>query len=342
MIDLLLVVVGIVLVLQGADKLTDGSVALARRFSISELVIGLTVVAFGTSLPEFVVSLMAALRGTPSMGVGNIVGSNLFNTLMIVGVTAIIAPITVRKSTVFKDIPFTILASLVLSALALDHLSGGGSSVDILDRGDGIALLCFFFIFMTYTFNIARQKKNPVPATLSGNATTSGNATSSASATSSATSSSPSELPGWKVALFIVGGLVGLVLGGEIFVRGASGIARSMGISEAVIGLTLVAGGTSLPELATSIIAARKGRSGMAIGNVIGSNLFNIFLILGACSVVSPMPIQGITLVDFATLLLSGVFFWIFSGTQRRIVRWEGLVLVLIYLSYLTWLIVNL
>lgn len=321
MIDILLTVVGVVLVLQGADKLTDGSVALARRFSIPEFVIGLTVVAFGTSLPEFIVSLMASLEGAAAMGIGNVVGSNLFNTLMIVGVTAAIAPITVRKSTVHKDIPFSLLASIVLAALALDKVFGQGGTANVLSHGDGIALLAFFCVFMAYTMAIARPGK-------------------SSSTTEEESPESP--LPLWKVTLFLLFGLAGLVIGGELFVKGASGIARSLGVSEAVIGLTLVAGGTSLPELATSIVAARKGKSGMAIGNVIGSNLFNVFWILGVCSCIAPMPVDGITPVDFVVLILSGVFFWLFSKTQYRVLRLEGVILVGMYVAYIGWLIANL
>ena len=336
-LDLLFVLGGAALVLLGADKLTDGSVGLARRFSISETVIGLTVVAFGTSLPEFVVSLLASLNGAASMGIGNVVGSNLFNTLMIVGVTAIVAPIIIQKSTIRKDIPFSLLASVILGALALDQMLEDNASINVLDRGDGIALLGFFAVFMAYTFNIARpatqteQAADPQSPTLSDTAVTLSNSPSSAA---------PNMSLG-RIILFIILGLAGLIGGGEIFVNGATGVARELGVSEAVIGLTLVAGGTSLPELATSIIAARKGQSGMAIGNVIGSNLFNIFWILGVCSSISPMLVSGLTILDFLMLVISGLFFWFFAKTQHRILRWEGCCLVAVYIAYLTWLIVQ-
>ena len=318
MLDILFTVIGVVLVLKGADWLTDGSVSLARRFSISELVIGLTIVAFGTSLPEFIVSLMASLEGSAAMGIGNVVGSNLFNTLMIVGVTAAIAPIAIQQSTIRKDIPFSILASVVFAALALDRYFGSpDGGVSVLDRGDGIALLGFFGVFMAYSIGIAKMD-DPADAD---------------------TSSSARSFPLWKVILSIVLGLVCLIGGGQFFVQGASGIARSLGLSEAVIGLTLVAGGTSLPELATSVVAARKGQSGIAIGNVIGSNLFNIFWILGVCATIHPMSVNGITIVDFAMLFMSGVFFWFFAKTQHRILRWEGVVLVTLYIAYIVWLL---
>ena len=320
-LSIIFVVVGAVLVLVGADKLNVGSVGLARRFAIPELVIGLTVVAFGTSLPEFVVSLFASIEGAAAMSIGNIVGSNLFNTLMIVGCTALVCPISVTRSTIFKDIPFSILASIVLPALALDTFFGTGD--DVLDRGDGIALLGFFAVFMAYTFAIA---------------------TSSQPSATPATSAEGGEedvpqMPAWRIALYLLFGLAGLIGGGELFVQGATGIARSLGVSDAVIGLTLVAGGTSLPELATSIIAARKGQSGIAIGNVVGSNLFNVFCILGACSCVNPLPVHGIEWTDFAFLLFSGLLFWLFSRTQHRILRWEGALMVAAYVAYISLLV---
>ena len=322
MADILYALVGIVLVLYGADKLTDGSVGLARKFSIPEMVIGLTVGAFGTSLPEFIVSLMSSLQGSADMSLGNIIGSNLFNTLMIVGTTAAITPIAVRKSTIYKDIPFTILASVMLIALASDHALGSSQPSDLLTRSDGIALLGFFAVFMAYTFAIAKPSPQTTQALMEN-------------------SSAPG-MPMWKVILFIIGGLVGLVVGGELFVRGASSIARDLGVSDAVIGLTLVAGGTSLPELATSIVAARKGNGSIAIGNVIGSNLFNVFWILGVCSTISPMHVTGIKPLDFVMLLISALLFWFFAKTQKTILRWEGLVLVAVYFGYLAWLLSNL
>lgn len=319
LLDLLLAFAGIVLIIVGADRLTDGSVALARRFQVSELVIGLTIVAFGTSLPEFVVSLMSSLNGVPAMSIGNVVGSNLFNTLMIVGFTAVFAPIVVEKSTVKKDIPFSILSSLVLAALALDTFWDNAATDDILSRADGFVLLAFFVIFLFYSYSLATGSRAEATAEESG-----------------------AVLPSWKVALFIVLGLAGLVLGGELFVDGASGIARELGISEAVIGLTLAAGGTSLPELATSIVAARKGRSAMAIGNVIGSNLFNIFWILGACAMLLPMPVAGLTLTDFLMLFVASVLFWLLARTSYRVSRLEGAFLLALYVGYVTSLILAL
>ncbi|MBQ7461744.1 MAG: calcium/sodium antiporter [Bacteroidaceae bacterium] len=313
---ILYTLIGATLVLVGADKLTDGAVGLAERFGISEMVIGLTIVAFGTSLPEFVVSLLACISNdasTTALSVSNIVGSNLFNTLLIAGASAAIAPIAITKGTVRKDIPLSLMASIVLSCLALDTFVSGGNT-NVLTRGDGLVLLCFFAVFMAYSFRLAKQKE---------------------------TGSTSNPMSSTRIAMFIVLGLVALIGGGELFVEGACSIARAAGVSEAVIGLTLVAGGTSLPELATSIVAARKGQSALAIGNVVGSNIFNIFFILGVCSTVKPLSVIGLGTVDFAVLTGSALLFWLFSCTSYKLSRWEGWTMMLAYALYLWWLIIN-
>ena len=305
---------GATLVLVGADKLTDGAVALAARFGISEMVIGLTIVAFGTSLPEFIVSFLACVSNdsaATALSASNIVGSNLFNTFVIAGASAALSPIVISKSTVHKDIPLCILASVILSAVALDTLVSGGTA-NTLTRGDGIVLLGFFAVFMAYSLSLAKQPE--------------------------ASTATPS-MSAARITLFIVLGLAALIGGGELFVEGACGIARQAGVSETIIGLTLVAGGTSLPELATSIVAARKGQSGLAIGNVVGSNIFNIFFILGVCATVSPLAVAGLTLVDFSLLTASALLFWLFSRSSYKLSRWEGVVMILIYVIYLSWLV---
>ena len=315
-IYILYTVIGATLVLFGADKLTDGAVGMASRFGISEMVIGLTIVAFGTSLPEFIVSLLASLSNKASataLSVSNIVGSNLFNTLVIAGASAAVCPITIFKATVQKDIPLCLMASVVLSCLALDTFVSIGNT-NMLTRGDGIVLLCFFAVFMAYSLSLAKQKE---------------------------TRSTISEMSPTRIALFIVLGLVALIGGGELFVEGSCGIARSAGVSETVIGLTLVAGGTSLPELATSIMAARKGQSALAIGNVVGSNIFNIFFILGVCATVKPLAVTGLTAVDFAALTASVLLFWLFSRSSYKLSRPEGWVMIWAYALYLGWLILN-
>ena len=243
-LSLLLLIVGIVLILFGADKLTDGATGLARRFNVTELVIGLTVVAFGTSLPEFVTSFMSTLKGNSDISIGNIVGSNIFNALMIVGCAAWLSPITISKSTIAKDIPFALLASLVLGVVSIDSLLDNGAP-DILSRTDGLVLLGYFSVFMAYTYFISRNKE--------------------AGADMQRPEKPQQLMPYWKISLYIIIGLAGLVIGGNLFVDGASKIAIAMGVSETIVGLTLVAAGTSLPELATSMVAAKKGSSAIAI-----------------------------------------------------------------------------
>ena len=316
MLDILFLVGGLALILLGANGLTDGAAAVAKRFNISDLVIGLTIVAFGTSAPELVISCMAALGGSADMAIGNVVGSNMFNVLMIVGVTAMVLPIKVGEGTLSKEIPLVVLASLALAFCANDVLLDGGSS-NAISRIDGLILLCFFLIFMRYTFAIAHNGGEE------------------------AEGEKIKEMPMWKSVLFIIGGLAGLVFGGQWFVDGASGIASSLGVSESTIGLTIVAGGTSLPELATSVTAALKKNSGIAVGNVIGSNLFNIFFVLGCSATISPLPMGGINNIDMAVLVASAVLFWIVGWffKKRTITRVEGALLVACYIAYTVYLI---
>ena len=317
MIDALLLVGGLLLILWGANALTDGAASVAKRFQISNLVIGLTIVAFGTSAPEFVISFLSSFNGSAGLAIGKVVGSNVFNCLMIVGVTAVVAPIPVGKGTLAKEIPLCVLSSIVLFLCANDVLLDGGAS-NVISRSDGLMLLCFFAIFVGYTFAIAKN----------GNGEDEGEIRS---------------FPMWKSVLFILLGLGALIGGGQLFVNGASGIARSLGVSESVIGLTLVAGGTSLPELATSVSAALKKNPGIAIGNVIGSNLFNAFAVLGASATISDLPLGGITNFDFITLIVASVLLWIagFFMGKRIITRPEGIFLVLCYVGYTTYLIMQ-
>ncbi len=307
LLDVVLIVVGVALVLFGADRLTEGASALARRMNVPEIIIGLTIVAAGTSAPELFVSLVSALKGTPDLAVGNVVGSNTMNAMLIVGCAAMVAPMTISRSTVKKDIPFSVGASVLLILLAVDSFLG---------RVDGIILLLGFAVFMAYTLMQAK--------------------TGSTDEVQAETS------PVWKNIVYLVGGLLGLVLGSNLFVDSASCVAYALDISEGVVGLTVVAGGTSLPELATSVVAARKGQSAIAIGNVIGSNVFNILLILGLTATISPMEIEGITTIDMAVMLISVALVWMFSFTRYTVERWEGAVLVGGYLVYLCWLISSL
>ena len=316
MLNTFLLIGGLALILLGANALTDGAAAVAKKFRISDLVIGLTIVAFGTSAPELVISVMSALGGSADMAIGNVVGSNIFNVLMIIGVTAMVLPIKVGESTMSKEIPLVILSSIVLAVMANDVLLDGGIS-NIISRIDGLILLGFFLIFLRYTFAIARN----------GGDETEGEKIK--------------EMPIWKSVLFIVGGLAGLVFGGQLFVDGASGIATALGVSESTIGLTIVAGGTSLPELATSVTAALKKNSGIAIGNVIGSNLFNIFFVLGCSATISPLPMGGINNIDMLVLIGSAFLFWMVGWffKKRTITRVEGALLVVCYVVYTAFLI---
>ncbi len=303
--SIVFVILGAVLVLWGADRLTDGATALAMRLNIPQIVIGLTVVAFGTSMPEFFVSMASAIKGTSDMALGNIVGSNIFNTLMIVGVSAAVAPMVISKSTVKKDMLFAMIAALMLMLMCLDNE---------LSRIDAILLFVVFVIFMVYTLRMA---KNKAPEEESG----------------------IKSMKGWIAAGLVVLGLVCLIVGSNIFVDGATKIAKSLGVSDAVIGLTIVACGTSLPELATSVVAARKGRAAIAIGNVIGSNVFNILMIAGITGMIIPMDLHGITWVDMAVMTGGMILLWVFSYTRFKIERWEGLTLTFLFIAYMCWLV---
>ena len=313
--DILLFIVGLALILSGANALTDGASSIAKRMKVSELVIGLTIVAFGTSAPELAGSAISAIKGNGDIALGNVVGSNLFNTLMIIGCTVLVRPLKVSRLLIKKEIPLCILASFVLILLCADATEGcvaGG-----LSRTDGLVLLCFMAIFLSHTFSIAAGEEQ------------------------NASESGIKEMPLWRAILFSIGGLIFLIAGGESFVRGASGLARALGASESLIAVTIVAGGTSLPELATSVVAALKGKSEMAVGNVVGSNLFNIFLILGLSSTISPIKLAGIGAIDLGMVLLSSIVLW-FVGVfykERTITRAEGALMIALYVAYTLYLI---
>ena len=325
--NILLLIGGLILILLGANGLTDGAASVAKRFRIPPIVIGLTIVAFGTSAPELTVSVSSALKGSADIAIGNVVGSNIFNTLMIVGCTALFAPIVITRNTLRKEIPLCILSSIVLLICANDVFLDKAPE-NILNRVDGLLLLCFFLIFMGYTFAIAskpvtmeQQAEHPVIEE----------------------ETEIKSLPWWQSILYIIGGLAALIYGGQLFVDGATGIARNLGVSESIIGLTLVAGGTSLPELATSIVAALKKNPEIAIGNVIGSNLFNIFFVLGCSASITPLHLSGITNFDLLTLVGSGILLWLFGlfFAKRTITRIEGGIMILCYVAYTMVLIYN-
>lgn len=307
-LNVLFIFVGIVLVLWGADRLTDGAVAVAEKMKMPQIVIGLTIVAMGTSMPEFCVSLVSALKGTTDLAVGNIVGSNIFNTLLIVGVSAWVAPMTILKSTVRKDIPFALFASVILLIMCLD------GNISRLDAG---ILFVLFLVFMYVTLKGAKTKDDDTTAK------------------TDSIEDNKKPMAAWLSIVWIIVGLACLIGGSNLFAEGATKVAEHIGVSEAVIGLTIVAGGTSLPELATSVVSARKGNSGIAIGNVLGSNVFNILAILGVTGVITPMHLQGITMLDLSMMVFSTLLVWLFSFTKYKIARWEGIVLTIVFIGYM-------
>ena len=308
-------IVGIVLVILGADWLTKGASGIARRFGVSELVIGLTIVALGTSLPELVISVGSAIKGSSGIALGNVIGSNIFNGLFILGVAAVITPIRFNARMLTREIPFNLLASVVLILVSGSMLVGGGKG-EFVTRYSGLLLLCFLAVFVRYTFSIPNDDDDEAlekPMSIG------------------------------KVLLFILLGLAGLIFGGNIFVNGATELARVAGLSEAVIGITVVSAGSSLPELAVSVSAARKGNVGIALGNVLGSNILNIFLILGCSATITPISLDGFSYVDFYVLLASSLLIYIVTrfGGKAVINRFEGVLLVSGYVAYTTWLIMN-
>ncbi len=321
--DIVLLIIGFALILGGANYMTDGASAIAKRLGVSDFVVGLTVVSIGTSAPELVVSLIAALEGAPSMSIGNIVGSNIFNILMIIGIVAIIKPIKVPATILTGDAIWMLLSSLVMFVVGLSPELGAGPRE--LTRVSSLMFLMFFIIFMMNTLKNAKQPdptKDPEAAPVE----------------------EIKQLPLWKSLLFLFGGLGALVLGGEWFVDGATGIAHYLGWSEALIGLTILAVGTSLPELAASTMAAVKGLPGLSVGTVLGSCVFNVFFILGIAGSITPMAFGNIGVVDVGVMLLAAVLFLLFGFVygHRIIKRVEGGVMVAIYIAYMVYLYMNL
>jgi len=310
LLNCFLLVVGIALVLWGADRFTDGACAAARRWNVSEMVIGLTIVALGTSLPEFMVSFFSVLKGSADMSVGNIVGSNIFNTLVIVGASAMMMKMPVERSLLVFDIPLSLFAALSLYFVA--YYDGN------IRRIEGLGLLLFFCAFLYYTFWRSCKTNPEVEQNVSNVA----------------------QMPIPKILLLSMIGCGCLIFGGHLMVDNAAELAREWGISERIIGLTILAAGTSLPELATSMMAARKGSDGLALGNAIGSNVFNIAFVIGICSIVKPMAVSDISMADWFTLLASNVLLWVLAFSHRSLSSWKGAVLVLSYIAYLLYILI--
>jgi cation:H+ antiporter len=316
LITYILFILGFVFIVKGADMLVDGSASLAKRFNISNLVIGLTIVAFGTSMPELIVNLFASFQGNSDIAIGNILGSNIANILLILGIAAIIRPLKIEKNITYREIPYSLLAAVVLGFLGADALINGDSA-SILSRSDGLILLCFFAIFMYYIFAESRERND--------------------------TDIEIKDLSVLKSGIFIFAGIVGLGIGGKWVVDGAVEIAGDLGVSESFIGLTAVAIGTSLPELAASAVAAYKGNTDIAIGNVVGSNIFNIFWILGISSVIKPLPFSSGELIDLGMVIFVSILFFvsIFIGKRHSIGKIEGIFFLLLYIGYIVFLVVT-
>lgn len=316
MLTYILFVVGLVFLIVGATLLVDGASSLAKKLNIPDIIIGLTIVAFGTSAPELVVNLLAGSSGQTDIAIGNVVGSNIFNVLFILGLAAVLKPVNAHVNTTWKEIPLALLAALVLGICANDMFFDGASS-SRLTRTDGLTLLAFFGVFMYYIVDVSLSSKEQ--------------------------GEQISVMPLWKSVVYIVVGLAGLIFGGQWIVDGAVVMAKSAGLSEAVIGLTIVAAGTSLPELATSAIAAYRGNSDIALGNVVGSNLFNIFFILGITSTIYELPFRPEANLDILMNIFSSalLFVFLFTGSGRKINRIEGGIFIAIYIGYVAYLLMQ-
>ena len=320
LLQILILLAGLALVVFGADYLVEGASGIARRFGLSEFVIGLTIVGMGTSAPEMVVSFIGAFHGNADISVGNVVGSNIFNTLLILGITGMLLPMAITPENRRRDVPMNIVVTSLLVLLGFKHTILGIGS-DGLSRVDGAVLLARFAVYMWMSFRFSGSGQTDSPA---------GEETKEIK-------------PGWAV-LMIVGGLAALIFGGNLFVDSATEIARELGVSDKFIAITILAGGTSMPELATCIAAAVKKKGQLALGNIIGSNIFNILLILGGSALIHPLSFAGISYVDMGVLLLSALVLWTscLVGKKNMLDRLDGAFLVLIWAAYMAYLIMNL
>lgn len=315
MITYILFVIGFVVLIKGADLLVDGAASIAKKLKISSIVIGLTIVAFGTSAPELIVNIFASASGNTEIAIGNILGSNIANILLILGISSIIYPLVTKENTVWKEIPLCLLGAIILGVMANDMLIDK-TLFSGLTRIDGIVLIAFFIIFLYYTFGISKISADTEETEIK-------------------------EFGYLKSSVFILLGLVGLSLGGKWIVDGAVKIAELFDISQSLIGLTVVAIGTSLPELATSAIAAYKKQTDIAIGNVVGSNIFNIFWILGLSSIIRPLPFQVDSNWDIVMTVLSSLLLFaiMFIGKKHTVEKWQGVIMILMYVGYMVFLV---
>ena len=313
MLTYILFIVGFFALIKGASVMIDGASSLAKRFGVSTLVIGLTVVAFGTSAPELVVSVLASLSGHNELAIANIIGSNIANVFLILGVSALFTPLFVKRQTVMKEIPFAILAIVLFSVFVQDQLING-AAINLLSRSEGLALLSLFVIFIYYSFGVAKDGTSEFEEP---------------------------KMSVFQAIMFFVIGCIGLALGGHWIVEGAVAIAKNFGMSEALIGVTIVAVGTSLPELAASIIAAKKKDTDMAIGNIVGSNIFNIHLVLGVNATINHIPFNTVMNVDLFIAIFSIVLLFVFVwfSPKNQLKKWQGIVFLLLYVVYIGYLI---
>ena len=312
-IQILLLIAGLVLILLGANYLVDGSSSIAKRFGISEFVIGLTIVGIGTSTPEMVVSFLSAFQGKADMAIGNVVGSNIFNTMLILGATALVAPLTITKSNLKKDIPLNIGVTVLLILLGM-NFTIFGSGKDQLGRLDGLVLLLIFawYLWSSFRNDSADEEESSIEVK-----------------------------SGLVSTLMIIGGLLGLIFGGRLFVNSATELAKMFGVSDKFIAITVMAAGTSMPELATCIVAALKGRGQLALGNILGSNISNILLILGGAALIHPLSFNGMTPVDLGAVLVCSIFIWAsaYLFKKKQLDRFEGVILLLMEAGYMWYLI---
>ena len=315
---IILLLVGLGLIVLGADWLVDGASSIARRLGVSEFIIGLTIVGFGTSCPELVVSLTGAIQGNADIAIGNVIGSNIFNALFILGITAVILPVSMTDQNRKRDIPVTLAVSVILVLFGMSKSLLGIGGADVLSRLEGIGFLILFGAYLFFCFKYDSKEQTD----MSGQ--------------------KQMKLP--FAILAVVAGLAGLIFGGELFVDSATELARRLGVSDKFIAITILAGGTSLPELATCIVAAAKHKDQLALGNILGSNVFNILLILGCSAVITPLSFGGMSLVDVGILIVSSVILllWAYSGKKCRIDRWEGAVMLLLFAAYYSYLFVKL
>ena len=315
----IILVIGFVLLIKGADFFVEGSSSVAKKFNVPSLIIGMTIVAMGTSLPELAVSVTASMTGNNTLAVSNVAGSNIFNLMVVCGACALFAPLTIEKNTLLKEFPFSIICAGLLVVLGFLGMSLG--------RVDGIIFLVIFIVYLLWMIRSAKQARNAGDKLEEEE--------------EELVEEEIKILPMWKCLLFIVGGMIAIKFGGDFVVDGASSIAAGFGLSQTLIGLTIVALGTSLPELVTSIVAARKDEVDMALGNVIGSNIFNILLILGVAAAISPITFLMENIIDIVILIVMSLVVWIFAWTSKEINRKEGIMMLLMYAVYMVYICIR-